>query len=127
MSEQDQIGVLSARVEALEVEVATLTRALLSLGSGVLAGGQPGPKGYMAWHDHQMNPPAPPEPAPQVESQSGSTEGSASDPTSAASQPGSSQEVSPPVPPESSAPSSPKGSSVPLPNTLPSTGAPAGK
>lgn len=137
MTEQDQIGILTARVEALEVEIATLSRALLSLGSGILAGGEPGPKGYMAWHDHQMNPPPPlEEPAPQVESPSGSTGGLGSsaaqgaqdvNPTSAATQPGSSPTVLPPVSPGSSVPSSPSGSSVPLPNILPSTGAPAGK
>lgn len=123
MTEQDQVGVLTARVEALEVELETLRRALLSLGSGLLAGGAPGPQGYMAWHDHQLNPPPQMEQVQSasgpVESPSGSTGGLDYNPISAATQSGSSQTVSSQLSEDASS------GSLPKPPTF--TGAPAGK
>lgn len=44
---------LVERVEELGAEVASLRRALFSLGSN-LAGGPPGVKGYIAWHEDQV-------------------------------------------------------------------------
>lgn len=56
---QDQLEILNARMEIQEVEIAMVKRALLSLGSTHLAGGEPGPAVYLAWHDNEMNPKLP--------------------------------------------------------------------
>jgi hypothetical protein len=58
-----QLAAIASRLEEQGVEIAQLRRALVSLGSHLVCGGPPGPKGYLAWHDSQMNPPAPPAPA----------------------------------------------------------------
>lgn len=47
------------RLTDLEYQVACMRRALLSLGSALLAGGAPGGAGYIAWHKDEMVPPTP--------------------------------------------------------------------
>lgn len=105
-STQDQISALLERVEEQGVEIAQLRRALLSLGSGLLAGGAPGPQGYMAWHNDQMAPP------------------------SVAAPEAGSAELTPPVNGQQSAPSGSTGASAssPPPKSIvpPSIGKPAG-
>jgi hypothetical protein len=57
---EDRINALIERVEEQGIEIAAMRRALISLGSYSLAGGPPGGKGYLAWHEAQVNPPPPP-------------------------------------------------------------------
>jgi hypothetical protein len=40
--------------DSLEIQVACMRRALLSLGSAIMAGGPPGPQGYIAWHNAEI-------------------------------------------------------------------------
>lgn len=49
-----QVAALVARVEEQGVEIASMRRALLSLGSHHPVGGPPGIAGYLAWHEDQM-------------------------------------------------------------------------
>lgn len=59
---ESQTSALVTRVEELGVEVASMRRALFSLGSK-LAGGPPGLEGYLAWHEDQVSKMPPPLPA----------------------------------------------------------------
>jgi hypothetical protein len=55
-----KVDALVARVAEQGTEIAQMRRALLSLGSALMAGGPPGPVGYVAWHANEMKPPAEP-------------------------------------------------------------------
>lgn len=56
---ESQMATVVARLEELGTEVASLRRALFSLGSN-LAGGKPGVMGYLAWHEDQVSKLPPP-------------------------------------------------------------------
>lgn len=51
---EDRINSLQEQANETAVEVASLKRALLSMGSSQLVGGPPGPLGYIAWHNDQV-------------------------------------------------------------------------
>jgi hypothetical protein len=53
-----KVDALVARVAEQGTEIAQMRRALLSLGSALMAGGPPGPASYVAWHANEMKPPA---------------------------------------------------------------------
>lgn len=67
-SNESQMASVIDRLEEMGAELASMRRALFSLGSNI-AGGPPGIKGYLAWHEDQVSkiPPPPPVWAPPTE------------------------------------------------------------
>lgn len=49
-----KLSIITDRLEEMGAEVAAMRRALFSLGSK-LAGGPPGPEGYLVWHEDQVS------------------------------------------------------------------------
>lgn len=54
------VSQLQTQLASQQAQIQALTQALLSLGSQTLAGGPPGPAGYLKWHKAQSSAPVSP-------------------------------------------------------------------